>query len=174
MMQAYAPLGEKKNTIRVSSRALTMMLLANAALICVFLFATSGAGNVGAAPAIRTRAFSPSIVATRVPGMRVNAAVTDFDSFKREMDSKYPDQWSMKADSMYADVKTQFEQKKQFVTSEEERMSNAMLDISALENEPATVERGLGTFLAPALLAGLPLVTIVGLVTGAISTVQVE
>mmetsp|Transcript_447 Transcript_447/g.473 ORF Transcript_447/g.473 Transcript_447/m.473 type:complete len:177 (-) Transcript_447:136-666(-) len=176
-MHAYAPLNDsqkKTSTFRVSSRVLTGLLLANAALICVFLFATSGTGNVGAATAARTRAFTPAFPAMRSPRMRMNAAITDFDSFKRDIESKYPDEFSMKADALYEDLSKQFSEKTAFVSSEEKKMEAAMLDVTTLENQQATVDRDIGTFVAPLLLAGLPVLTIVGLVSGAITTIQAQ
>jgi len=53
-------------------------------------------------------------------------------------------------------------------------MEAAMLDVTTLENQQATVDRDIGTFVAPLLLAGLPVLTIVGLVSGAITTIQAQ
>eukprot|EP00472_Partenskyella_glossopodia_P014903 CAMPEP_0197516242 /NCGR_PEP_ID=MMETSP1318-20131121/1071_1 /TAXON_ID=552666 /ORGANISM="Partenskyella glossopodia, Strain RCC365" /LENGTH=123 /DNA_ID=CAMNT_0043064785 /DNA_START=230 /DNA_END=601 /DNA_ORIENTATION=- len=108
--------------------------------------------------------------AMRMP-MRSRAAITNYETFEKEMNEKYPDEWEMKGDALYADLKKQFEEKTKFIENEEKAMESKIVNVEDFEEQAWEYDRGIGGILAPLLLAGLPLATIAGLATGVITTV---
>jgi len=87
-MNAYVPLlGEKKAGYRVSSRALTVMLMANAALICVVLCFMHGSATLGAPVAARTRAAPMYRINSR-PATRAFSAITNYEVIQNKREKE--------------------------------------------------------------------------------------
>eukprot|EP00467_Chlorarachnion_reptans_P017029 CAMPEP_0114486096 /NCGR_PEP_ID=MMETSP0109-20121206/37_1 /TAXON_ID=29199 /ORGANISM="Chlorarachnion reptans, Strain CCCM449" /LENGTH=181 /DNA_ID=CAMNT_0001662245 /DNA_START=64 /DNA_END=609 /DNA_ORIENTATION=- len=177
-MAGYTPLldgdAPARKALRIPERLLTGVLLVNAALICLYLVVCSSASPALGAPMGRmtTGRASMPMMARTAPRTRVNAAITDINAFKKDIESRFPDTWSMKADGMYDDLMKQFDEKAKFIASESAAMDSKMLNIEDLEGQSADISTGVGGIIATVLLVGLPAATITGLLTGAISTVQ--
>jgi len=96
----------------------------------------------------------------------------NYQTFKRDMDSKYPDTWEMKGDSLYKDLLTQFDDKMKFVAEEQKSLDSKLLTVEQLESQTFEWEKGPSTILAAVLLLGLPIATLTGFLTGFVSIVE--